>query len=107
MLKKRRVDPEIISILLRFDLDEQILYQLWNIIRAVAERGKLQRDHCQPVVQILTERRILNHALQVAMRGGDDSDVYLDCTGCANLIDLPFLDEAQQLHLEFRRQLAN
>jgi hypothetical protein len=44
---------------------------------------------------------------QVAVGGGDDSNVYPDRGGAAHAIQLSFLEDAEQLHLSFRRQFAD
>ena len=59
--------PVLLAVLL-----EEVPDQEWNIVLAIAERRQLDRDHVQPVEQILAEPVLLHHLAEIDVGGGDD-----------------------------------
>ena len=57
-------------------LHEQHLHQLGDVVRAIAQRRQFERNHGQPVIEILAKRAVLDHRLQIAMRGGDHPHIH-------------------------------
>src|SRR5204863_418798 len=56
---------------------------------------------------VLAKRLLLDRPGQVAVGGGDDTNVYPDRGGPADAVELALLQDAQQFHLRFRGQLAD
>ena len=67
----------------------------------------MEIDHVQPEQQVLAEPPRGDFGLQVAIAGGDQTDVDLDRPAAADAIDLALLDRAQQLGLQARVHLAD
>ncbi len=83
-------------------LDEQR-----QILGALAQRRKMQRDHVQPIVEVRSKGSLAHRLFQVAIGGGDDADVDVDALLAADAHELALLDDAQELGLKRRRQLAH
>ena len=78
-----------------------------NVLPALAQGRQLDGDDVQPIVQILPERAVRDHPLQVDVGGGDDPDVHLDGVDAPQPPELPLLDHPQQLGLGFQRDRAD
>ncbi len=74
---------------------------------AVAQRRHSNREDVQAVKEILAERAVDDPLFELAMRRGDDAHVDLDALRAAEPLDLPFFENAQQLHLHIRGQVAD
>src|SRR4029077_13797322 len=77
------------------------------VLDALPERRYRNREHVEPLEQILTERSILNRFFQIPVRGRDDADIYLDWLGAPEPLDHPFLEDTEQLYLDIRGELSN
>ena len=75
--------------------------------RPLAERRELDREDVEPVVEVLAERLLADGLEQVAVGGGDDADVDLDRRRAADPLELALLEDAEQLGLGLRGQLAD
>src|SRR5262249_3047774 len=71
--------------------------------------GGRQREgeDAEGIGQILAERLLADGPEQVAIGGGDDSDVDRDRRAAADALDLALLEDAEQLCLGLQRQLAD
>src|SRR5204863_9303858 len=74
---------------------------------ALAERGNRDREDRQPEVEVLAVLPRRDGCLQVAVRRGDDADVYLQGGGAADPLEPFLLERAQNLGLERKRQVAD
>ena len=86
---------------------EERVRQLRQVLGPVPQRGELQRQHVQPVEQVLAELPRGDHRLQVAVRGGDHADVHGDRFVAADPLERPLLEDPQQLHLRLRGDVAD
>ncbi len=77
------------------------------VLLALAQRRNTQVDDAEAVVKILAEAPLLHHRRQIAVGGRQNTDVDGDAMGSADRADLLFLQGAQQLGLQIKRQLAN
>src|SRR5437016_3313637 len=112
-----RVPTERVQRLARDDLDPAVhgtrepldegAHQGGNVLGPLAERRGLDREHVQPVVEIVPEPLLLHHPKEVAVRRGDEADVDLDRLRTADPLELLLLQDAQQLRLELERDLAD
>ena len=81
--------------------------QLRQILDAIAQRRHPDRDHVEPVVQVLAEPPFLDRLLEIDVGGGDESEIRLDRMRAADALDLFLLDRAQQLGLQLVAQIAD
>ena len=78
-----------------------------DVLDPFAQRRHDDGEDVEPVEQILAERLVLDGFFEIAVGGGDDPHVDLDRLRAAEALDDTFLKDAEQLDLDFRRQLAN
>src|SRR5437660_4848564 len=90
----------------REPLDE-VAHQGRNVLGPLAERRGMDREHVQPVVEIVPEPLLFHHPKEVAVRRGDEAHVDLDGLRTADPLELLLLQDAQQLRLELERDLAD
>ena len=81
--------------------------QLGDVADALAERGDLQGDHVEAVVEILAEEALGDALAQVAVGGGEDAHVDLEGLVAAHALEGALLEEAEQLDLGGQRDLAH
>jgi hypothetical protein len=70
-----------------------------DVARALAQRRQHDREHVQPVVEVLAERAVGDLLLEIAVRRRHDAHVDLDRLGAADPFELALLQHAQQLDL--------
>ncbi len=78
-----------------------------DIFLALAERGKEDGDDGEAVKEVLAELRRADGAFEVAIGSGDDADIGLDIANTAEAPDDLVIEDAEELGLEKRGQLAN
>src|SRR6478735_6952020 len=71
------------------------------------QRRYLDDDLGQPVIEVLAELRLLDLRLEALVRRTDDAHVDRDLLPSADALDHALLQEAQQLRLQRRRQVAD
>ena len=78
-----------------------------DVVAPLAQRQRLDREHAEPVVEVLAEPAALHLLLEVAVGGGDHAHV--DGAGAllADALELALLQHAQQLGLQLERDLAD
>ncbi len=72
-----------------------------------AKRRQRDRKDVEPIIQVGAESAFLHRGIEIVMRGRDDADVDLPRLRRANPFELAFLEHAQQLGLDVRRQVAD
>ena len=65
------------------------------------------RDDVEPVVEVGAEALLLDRLLEIGVRRRDEPHVDLDRRRAADGDDLALLEDAQQLHLDRERRLAD
>ena len=65
------------------------------------------RTMVEAVEQVLAEPPVPHHLIDVRVGGGHDADVDLQGPGLADGLDLAVLEQAQQLGLDVRVELAD
>ena len=93
---------ELARILLDEVIDEQR-----DVLAPLVQRRHRDLDHVQPVVEILAEAPGRHLVLQAPVRRADDAHVDALIVGVADAAEGLLLDQAQHLHLERERQLAD
>ena len=86
---------------------QDVVDQERDIIEPLAERGQLDRDHVEAIVQILAEPAGGDRLGQVEVRGGEDAAVGADDVGPADPLERPVLEHAEQLGLHAQGKLAD
>ena len=74
---------------------------------AFTERLQCDRENIQAVIQIHTERSVLDHLFKGPVRGGNHTDVEFNVMGSAQATDGSVLQYPQNLHLNFERQFPD
>ena len=86
---------------------QEVLGQMRDVARPIAQRREQDREDVQAVIEILSKRAVGDLLLEIAVGGRDDADVDLDRLGAAHPLELALLQHAQQLDLDVQRQVAH
>ena len=78
-----------------------------DVVRPLAQRRQHEREHVQPVVEVLAEAAVGHHPGQVAVGGRDHPHVDLDRLRAAEALELLLLQDAEQLGLQLRGDVAD
>jgi hypothetical protein len=88
---------------LALEVTEEVLREQRHVLDPLAERGDAHREDAQPIVEICPEAPRRHVGLQVAIGRRDEARVRVDGRPSAHALELPLLEDAQQLHLYVRR----
>src|SRR4051794_13527707 len=94
--------PHLAAVLLGVALQEE-LDQERDVLAALAQRGQVDGHDVDPVVQVLAEPAGVDLVEQVAVGRRDDPGVDLEGARVADALELPLLQDAEQLDLELGR----
>src|SRR5690606_8021785 len=72
----------------------------------LGQRRNPDDDFGPAIEQVLAEAPVTDHRLEVLVCRADDARVYVDRLAPADPLDLPFLQEAEQLDLQRQRDVA-
>ena len=86
---------------------EEVLGQRRNIAGALAQGRDAEGHHVQTVVEIHAEGAALHLRREVAIGGGHQADIELPGARAPHAFKLALLQDAQELGLQLRRQLAD
>jgi hypothetical protein len=81
--------------------------QFGNVLAPVLERGHADRDHVEPVVELLAEAALARLGREVAVRRRDHADVDAHLVGAAGALELLFGQHAQDLRLGAERHVGH
>ncbi len=81
--------------------------EIGNILAARAQRRNADREHVEPVKQILAKLPALHLLDQILIGGRDQPDIDAHRPLRADRVDLALLQRAQQLDLQIERQFAD
>ena len=81
---------------------QKVSEQRRHVFAAIAQRGQLQVNDVQAVIQILAEAAFADEREQIDVGGGDDADIDLDLLGAAEAHEFALLNDAKKLGLRFR-----
>ena len=81
--------------------------QRQDVVSPLAQRGHVQLDHLEPIVQVLAKSAARNSVGQLAVGGGQHAHVDPAALVLAHAADLALLQRAQQLDLHAGRDLAH
>ena len=86
---------------------DKVFAEQGDVVWSFSKRRHAEGYHMQPVIQILAERSLLHHLLELAVGGRDDPHVDLALLGGADRQEDTFLKDAQQLDLKSRRHITD
>ena len=84
-----------------------MLRQSRDVFPAVPQRGELQSEGVEPVVQILAEAALGHQICQVLVGGGNHAHIYRNSVVRAQACDTAFLQHTKQPCLQRQRHVAN
>ena len=73
-----------------------------DVLPAVAEGRELNHDHRESKIEVLPKRAFRHASLQIGIGGRDDPRVRMDFFPSPNAVELPLLQEPQQLYLDLQ-----
>ena len=86
---------------------QEMPQQMRDVFAPQSQRRDRQRQHVQPVEQVLAERAALHEVEQFAVGRGNNADVDLHRLAAADRLDGALLQRAQKLYLRGQRQFAD
>src|SRR5205823_5381170 len=86
---------------------EEVSGERQDVVPALAQRDELDRDDVQPVIQVVAEAAGRRLVAERAVARGDDADVDAPRARAADRQYLAVLQDAQELRLEVRTDLAD
>ena len=78
---------------------DEVIDERRDVVAPFAQRRDLDRDHVEPVVEVLLEPAVADHLFQIAVGRGDDPHVHALRALGAERLELALLQHAQQLRL--------
>jgi len=81
--------------------------QCQDVLLPLAQRRHREREHIEPIEQVLAKIAGGNLRRHVAVAGGDHADIDRDRPAAADALHLTLLQRTQQLGLQHQRQLRN
>src|SRR5262249_59230111 len=78
-----------------------------QVVAALAQRRQVDGEDAEAVIQVRPELALRRPGLQVAVRGGDESDVRPDGLAAADALEGLVLQQAQHLRLKRQRHVAD
>ncbi len=88
-------------------LPEKMLNQLGDVLPVLTQWRHGDRNHVQPVIQILAKSLLLDEPFEVLVRRGDDADVDAHRFARTDAFKDFFLQHAQEFHLHIERNVAD
>jgi hypothetical protein len=86
---------------------QEVLDHGFEVRRPLPQRGDLDRQNLEPVVEVCSELSLFHHCMQVPIGGRNDPDTHRDLSIFANTKHAVLLQEAQEHGLHAIVQLAN
>ena len=78
-----------------------------DVLAALAQRRHVERDHVEPVVEILAEAARGDLLLEILVGRGDHAHVDLDRLGAADALEAVLLQDAQHLGLRHQAHVGD
>ena len=86
---------------------DEVIHEQRDVLPPLAQRRDLDPHHVDAVVEVGPEGPFLDAPLEVAVGGGDHADVRAQGSRATDDVVGPVLQDAQQLHLQARRHVAD
>src|SRR5439155_16972038 len=81
--------------------------QLGNVFTPFPQGRNPDVDDFEPVIQVFAEAALANELFEILMSGRDNAHVHLERLAGADALESLFLQHAEQLGLDFKRNIAN
>ena len=92
---------------LQSEFSEEVARQGLDVLFAFAQRRDMKRDDADAVVEVLAELPRLDHALEVAISGGDQTHVHRHIDGPAQRTQFALLQDPQQFGLHQQARISD
>ena len=89
------------------ELAHEVIGEEQDVFAPLAQRRQMNPEHRDTIVQVFAKPAVGDRTLEVAVGGGNETDVGLERRRAADPLVLPFLQHAKELGLHGRRQLAD
>ena len=86
---------------------EESVQQRRNVLRALAERRNHNRDDVDPIEEVLAESTFADARLKIGVGCADDPGAESDRRLAADAVKLALFEQAQELCLESRSEIAD
>ena len=86
---------------------DKVFQQHQNVVLPFAERGNVDREYVQPVVEVRAKCPVCNGGFQIAISCRYYADIDLNGLRTADAFEFTFLQHPQECNLSVQRQLAN
>ena len=86
---------------------EEVFEEHGEVFAALAQRGKVDGEDAEAVVEVGAERFLVGHGFEVAMSGGDEADVGADGLVSTDAFEGLFLEESEDFGLEGEGHVAD
>ncbi len=89
------------------ELGDEVVDEARNVLAPIAQGRQMDREDVQPVIEIFAELPLGDHRLEVAVGRRHDAHVDLEGLVAADALELALLQGAEELDLDFHRQIAD
>src|SRR5579863_1702226 len=86
---------------------EEMADQQWDVLPAFAKSGDAQTQNIEAEIEIAAEGALHDGLLQIAVGGGEDSNVDWDTASAADWTNFLFLDRPQHLRLQIDGEFSD
>src|SRR5271170_4619702 len=83
------------------------VHQIWDVFLALAQWRDIDGDNVQSIVKILAKGSLLERLAEIAIRGCDQAHIHLHRFRATQALELALLQDAEQFHLRYRRNVSN
>src|SRR5205085_2278414 len=73
----------------------------------LSEGRDADRDHVQPIKEVLAEGAARDHLVEIAVGRRDEAHIHLDRLRAADALELTLLKDAEELHLDGWRDVSD
>ncbi len=91
----------------RADAGEQVACERLDLDHALAQRRQLDRDDAEAVIEVLAKAPGGDGARQIDVGRGENARIHRARGALAEAAELALLDQAQELHLQRQRHVAD
>ncbi len=88
-------------------LADEMPRQIRDVFLAFAQRRNVHGQHVQTVIQVFAKRALFERRAQIHVGGGDHAHIDVPDFVAAQPLELALLQDAQQLHLDAGRHVAD
>lgn len=86
---------------------QEVIHQEGQVLNMIRKSGRVDEEDCQPVVQVGAETSRLGVLSKRLVRGGNNPHVDLRGVVISDALQLPTLNETQQLGLQAQRYFSD